>query len=208
MQEEGNAVGRTKTYDRTEVIDRAMHLFWERGYHATSTRELAEAMGINAYSLYAEFESKEQLYDATMQRYQDLVVTEHFSSLEADDASLEHVEAVVSYFGGGPEVTASRLGCLACNAAIELAPTSDTSQVSTDQYMARVSNAFRNALANAQAQGRLKEGTPVQELAAFLTVTVTGMLVLIRAGSDPAYLRAAAAQTLERLHSCTEAGQS
>ena len=192
-------MGRTKTYDRDEVTDRAMRVFWERGYHAASTRDLADAMGINSYSLYAEFGSKEQLYGDAMERYHELIVTRHFGGLEAADASLEEVEAVLDYFGGGPEVTASTLGCLACNAAVELAPTAETSRLSTDRYLERVSKAFRNALQNARVAGRLTDGAPIDELAAFLTVTVTGMLVLIRSGSDPAYLRAGRTQALERL---------
>jgi AcrR family transcriptional regulator len=192
-------VGRTKTYDRDEVTDRAMRLFWERGYHAASTRQLADAMGINPYSLYAEFGSKEQLYTDAMERYHELIVTRHFGGMEAADASLEEVEAVLDYFGGGPEVTASTLGCLACNAAVEVAPTVEASRLSTDRYLERVSNAFRHALRNARAEGRLSGGAPIDELAAFLTVAVTGMLVLIRSGSDPAYLRATRIQALERL---------
>jgi TetR/AcrR family transcriptional repressor of nem operon len=192
-------MGRTKTYDPDEVTDRAMRVFWERGYHAASTRELADAMGINAYSLYAEFGSKEQLYNQAMERYHELVVTRHFGGLEAEDASLEQVEAVLLYFGGGPEVTASTLGCLACNAAIELAPTAQTSRASTDRYLARVRDAFGNALSNAQSAGRLTDDAPVAELAAYLAVTVTGMLVLIRAGSDATYLRATAQHALDRV---------
>ncbi len=192
-------MGRTKTYDRDEVTDRAMRVFWERGYHAASTRDLADAMGINSYSLYAEFGSKEQLHSDAMERYHELIVTKHFGGMEAPDASMEEVEAVLEYFGGGPEVTASTLGCLACNAAVELAPTIEISRLSTDRYLERVSKAFRNALHNARAQGRLTDASPIDELAAFLTVTVIGMLVLIRAGSDPAYLHASRTQALERL---------
>jgi TetR/AcrR family transcriptional repressor of nem operon len=192
-------MGRPKTYDRDEVTDRAMRLFWERGYHATSIRDLTDVMGVNAYSLYAEFGSKEQLYDQAMERYHQLVVTQHFGRLEAHDASLDEVEAVLRFFGGGPEVRASTLGCLACNAAVELAPTTETSRVSTDRYMERVSRAFRHALRNAQAEGQLT-GAPVDELAEFLTVTVTGMLVLIRAGCHHEYLGSTARQAIERLH--------
>lgn len=192
-------MGRPKTYDREVVTDRAMRLFWERGYHASSIRDLTDAMGINSYSLYAEFGNKEQLYDEAMVRYHQLVVTKHFGALEAEDASLEQVEAVLRYFGGGPEVRASTLGCLACNSATELAPTTDTSRESTDKYLARVSSAFANALRNAQIERRLTDTAPVTELAEFLAVTVTGMLVLIRSGSDPGYLVATARHALERL---------
>jgi TetR/AcrR family transcriptional regulator, transcriptional repressor for nem operon len=193
-------MGRTKTYDRDEVTDRAMHLFWERGYHAASTRDLAEAMGVNSYSLYAEFGSKERLFEEAMLRYHERIVTQHFGAMEAPQASLEQVEAVLNYFGGGDDVTTSTLGCLACNSAVELAPNAQASKASTDRYLQRVVNAFINALQNAVNSGRLTAATPVHELAAFLTVTVTGMLVLIRAGSDPALLRASRSQALGRLN--------
>jgi TetR/AcrR family transcriptional regulator, transcriptional repressor for nem operon len=194
-------MGRVKTYDRDEVTDRAMHLFWERGYHAASTRDLAEAMGVNSYSLYAEFGSKERLYEEAMLRYHERIVTQHFSAMETEDASLEQVEAVLDYFGGGgKDVTTSTLGCLACNSAVELAPNAEASKAWTDRYLERVNNSFRNALHNALNSGRLIAGTPIDELAGFLTVTVTGMLVLIRAGSDPALLKASRSQALSRLN--------
>lgn len=192
-------MGRAKTYDRDEVTERAMRVFWERGYHATSTRDLAEAMGVNSNSLYAEFGSKEQLHEAAMLRYHQRIVTKHFSAMETAAASLEEVEAVLNYFGGGDEVIASTLGCFACNAAMELAPNPEVSTAWTDRYLHRVVSAFRNALENALDSGRLIAGTPIDELAAFLAVTVTGMLVLIRAGSDPALLRASRSQAMGRL---------
>lgn len=192
-------MGRRKTYDRDEVTDRAMQLFWERGYHDTSTRDLTEAMGINAYSLYAEFGSKQELYESAMDHYQQVVVTRHFGRLEADDATLEDVEDVVRYFGGGADVRASTLGCLACNAAVELAPTPEASRKSTDRYLERVAAAFRNALHNAKSTGDLHPDTAVDELAQFLTVTVTGMLVLIRSGSNPDFLASTADKALAKL---------
>jgi TetR/AcrR family transcriptional regulator, transcriptional repressor for nem operon len=192
-------MGRRKTYDRVEVTDRAMQLFWERGYHDTSTRDLTEAMGINAYSLYAEFGSKQQLYDDAMDHYQQTVVTQHFGRLEAEAASLEDVVAVLRYFGGGEDVLSSTRGCLACNAAVELAPTPEASRASTDRYVARVAAAFGNALRNARTSGELRPDTPVDELAQSLTVSVMGMLVLIRSGSRPEFLNAAAGQLLTSL---------
>jgi TetR/AcrR family transcriptional repressor of nem operon len=196
-------MGRHKTYDRTELTDEAMHLFWEHGYHATSMRDVVDATGVNASSIYAEFDSKQALYEATLARYDEVVVTGHFGALEQASATLEEVEAVLRFFGEARTVQDATIGCLLCNAATELAPTADLSRASMDDYSTRLVAAFRNALDNARAAGRLDPAAPTEELSRFFTVLLMGMFVLLRAESDPALLQAAADQGLARLASVT-----
>ena len=61
-------MGRTKSYERDDSLDAAMKVFCARGYHAVTTRELTDAMGLNVYSLYGEFGSKQGLYEAAIDR--------------------------------------------------------------------------------------------------------------------------------------------
>ena len=49
--------GRPRAFDRDEALTRAMHLFWRKGFAATSIAELTAAMGIGSSSLYAAFGS-------------------------------------------------------------------------------------------------------------------------------------------------------
>ncbi len=192
-------MGRPKTYDRDEIIERAMRLFWERGYHATSTRDLTETMGVNPYSLYAEFGSKKGLYEAAIARYELRVVHSHLGKLEADGASLEAVRALLDFFGDSGGQPGSELGCLLCNASTELAPTLAGSRASTARFVERITRAFAKALGNAAAAGRLKESAPVDELAAHFATQLIGMFVLLRAQVDATVVRAAADQALTRL---------
>ena len=192
-------MGRRKTYDRDDITDRAMRLFWEQGFHATSTRELADAMGVNAFSLYAEFGSKEGLYQAAIERYDDLIVNRHFGGLEAVGASLEDVRQVLDFFGDAGRRAASARGCLMCNTATERAPTAEASQVATARFIARVTGAFCNALGNAAAAGRLEQGVAVTQLAATFTTHLMGVFALMRAQVDGAIIRAATDEQLARL---------
>ena len=62
--------GRTRQFDVDEALDRALEVFWARGYEGATLPELTRAMGINRPSLYAAFGNKEQLFCKALDRYQ------------------------------------------------------------------------------------------------------------------------------------------
>ena len=64
-------MGRPKTYDRDEVLENALLLFWRKGFEGAHLQELVEVTGLNRFSLYKEFGSKEGLFDAAMGRYME-----------------------------------------------------------------------------------------------------------------------------------------
>ena len=61
--------GRPREFDVDEALDRALGVFWRRGYEGASLPELTEAMGINRPSLYAAFGNKEALFRRAIERY-------------------------------------------------------------------------------------------------------------------------------------------
>src|SRR5205814_4943058 len=63
--------GRTRQFDVDEALDRALEVFWERGYEGATLPELTRAMGINRPSLYAAFGNKEALFRKALDRYQE-----------------------------------------------------------------------------------------------------------------------------------------
>ena len=60
---------RVKRFNEDEVLAKAMHLFWERGYSATSIQDLVDRLGINRASLYATYGGKEELFDRAFMQY-------------------------------------------------------------------------------------------------------------------------------------------
>ena len=63
-------MARTREFDREEALDRAMHVFWDKGYEATSLSDLLDAMGIARQSLYDTFGDKHALFLEALDRYE------------------------------------------------------------------------------------------------------------------------------------------
>src|SRR5213083_2561468 len=61
--------GRPRAFDPDAALDRAMHVFWAKGYEGASLSDLTSAMDINRPSLYAAFGNKEQLFRKALDRY-------------------------------------------------------------------------------------------------------------------------------------------
>lgn len=60
---------RTKQFHREEVLQKAMELFWEKGFYATSMQDLVDNLGINRASIYDTFGSKRELFDLSIDKY-------------------------------------------------------------------------------------------------------------------------------------------
>ncbi|MBU8822970.1 TetR/AcrR family transcriptional regulator [Mycolicibacterium goodii] len=61
--------GRPRSFDRDEALDKAIRLFWERGFEATSTRDLSRTLGIGMPSIYSAFGDKRQLFTEAVEVY-------------------------------------------------------------------------------------------------------------------------------------------
>ena len=183
-------MGRAKQYERTELLDRAVELFRRQGFNGTSTTELVEELGVNRKSMYSEFESKQGLFEATLEHYDRNHLSRVLGPLEADDAGLESIRGAFEDYASASEGRFSGLGCLMCNTAVERGATDPASSRFTAAYLARIDAAFRHGLGNAQQSGEIGEQANLGELAAFLTSVFVGVAASIRAEAPPEQLHA------------------
>ena len=187
-------MGRPKSYERDTVTAAAMELFWQRGYHDVSTRELVQAMGINMNTLYTEFGTKAGLFSAALEYYEQHMVPSYIGALEQPDASIDTIRDVLDSFPAFADSDEFLPGCLITNTATELAPTPAASQDSMARYIDRLGNAFTNALQNSAP-----ESTDVTAMARSLTTTMLGMFVMIRAQTDRRLLQDTVEAALEHI---------
>ena len=169
-----------------------MRLFWQRGFHATSTQDLAEHMEVNRFSLFAEFGSKQGLFEAALEMYEREVVTSHFAVLESTEAGLDEIGSVIDTFAASAGGPGSERGCMLCNVAAERAPFDPASERIVAGYVDRIQRALLNALENAQQRGEVDPDVGITDQARLFTSSLLGFWLLMRAGIDPELLHGAA----------------
>lgn len=194
-------MGRPKEFDRNQLVAKATELFHRLGFSATSTQQLVDHLGINRKSMYAEFGSKQGLFEAVLERYDELNIGNHFGPLETSSAGLLEIGEAIKSFARASRGKSAGLGCLLCNTAVERAANDDATRPFVDRYIRRLTNAFRNALENAQHSGEIGEEVDPIAQARFLTSASLGIAVLVRAKSAPAITEGAAQVALAHLES-------
>jgi TetR/AcrR family transcriptional repressor of nem operon len=192
-------MGRKKSYDRDELVGKAVEIFRDHGFAGTSAEMLVEGLGVNRYSLYAEFGSKQGLFDAALQRYDDEVLGRNFGPLESPGAGVREVRALLEFFGAAGKGPASGRGCLLCNTAVEFGPEDSSGAGFVQRYFERLSKAFHAALDNARRDGDLHRSVDPREEASFFTASVLGLFVMVRAKAPAALIESAARVAIEHL---------
>jgi TetR/AcrR family transcriptional regulator, transcriptional repressor for nem operon len=184
-------MGRAKQYDRVDLMDRAIELFRMRGFNGTTTADLVAELGVNRKSMYAEFGSKQGLFEAVLERYSAHHLSRVLAPLEAPQAGADAIRAAFDGYASASEGWFRGRGCLLCNTAVERSALDPGSARYVAAYLERLTAAFRHALGNAVAAGEVADTADVEALASFFTVSLIGVAACARAEADPAQVRAA-----------------
>lgn len=182
-----------KQYDRIELLDRAIELFRLQGFNGTSTAELVDELGVNRKSMYAEFGSKQGLFEAALERYAEHHLTNVLAPIEAPDAGLAAIGAAFDGYASASGGWAQGRGCLLCNTAVERGALDPGARQHVAAYLRRLTAAFTHALTNARCAGELADDADIDSLAAYLTTALIGVAACIRAEAPPAQVAAACA---------------
>ncbi len=174
-------MGRKQVWDQTEVLAGAMRLFRRRGYLGASVRDIEEATGLHPGSLYRVFQSKEGLFCAALDAYNDQVVQGRIRAhlLEQPDP----VAGIRSFFTSAFETGLERdPGCLLTNTAVESFTVSQAA-AGVRRGLEAIESGLADALTRARALGLLTADLDVEVSAARLLALYQGLLVLVRAGA-------------------------
>jgi TetR/AcrR family transcriptional regulator, transcriptional repressor for nem operon len=183
-------VARPKAYDRDAALQAARDLFWERGYERTSIGDLEARTGLNRSSLYGEFGSKRELFDAALECYADRVIVGLLAGLgEAGTPGLAAIAGLFQQLAGlfRCDTILSARGCLMVNTIAEMAADDPRVRAHAAAYRDRLRAGFGAALARAAAHGETDTGPEEAQAhtrADLLTTSLMGIWLAVRI--DPA----------------------
>jgi TetR/AcrR family transcriptional repressor of nem operon len=185
-------MSRPRTFDEAAALDAAMHRFWQHGYAATSVRDLGQAMGIGAASLYNAFGNKHALFIRCLDRYLDNFMRARIARLRT---TLPPRAAIETFLADTAERSlANRHGCLLVNTALEVAPHDSAVAAVVVARLAELEGFFHGCILAGRRDGSITRARPARDLARLLLTTVMGMRVLARAWPEAAVLNGALRQ--------------
>jgi len=175
-------MARTKEFNEDQALDKAIEIFWHKGYNGTSAQDLVTHLGLSRSSLYDTFGDKQKLFVESLKRYQKKSqdYTVHlFDSSENIKETLHDLlkQAVI-------ESLEDRItkGCFMVNTSVELAMHDPEIAKIVQNNTKVMEEVFTNAVQKGQDLGQISKKNDARVLARFIFNNYSGIRVLARSG--------------------------
>lgn len=180
-------LARPRAFQEDKALDAAIECFWRHGLDATSVRDLADEMGINAPSLYNAFGDKRALFARALERYAH-GMRERLQQREEQHAPKAAIQIFFRDLITRSLADTDRRGCFIVNSVIDVAPHDDDLRVAISSYLAEIESFFLRCLQRAQASGEIPASAVPEDIAQLFVGVALGLQVLARANPERALL--------------------
>ncbi|WP_137226993.1 TetR/AcrR family transcriptional regulator [Shewanella sp. MEBiC00475] len=171
-------------FDREDVLEKAKNLFWQKGFLATSTREIQTTMDMRPGSIYAAFGSKADLYHQTLIHYAQTSANELNDKIEQN----EHVwDGLKQYLRGLIVPCCATVPSELCMVMRTLAELDESHQETLNiarDLLTKVEHRFANIIEQAQTRGDLSAKLDKYQVAKKIQVHIIGLRSYLKATGD------------------------
>jgi AcrR family transcriptional regulator len=184
--------GRPRSFDRSAALQRAMEVFWTKGFDAASMADLTSAMGINSPSLYAAFGSKEALFEEAIALYARSEGTEIWDALDEAPTAREAITRFLRRSAHSFTRPGRPAGCLIVLGALHGARGNEKACRLLRQRRSENARDLCERLERAVREGELPDSVDRQGIATFYATVQHGMSIQARDGASREALLAVA----------------
>ncbi|GAD90796.1 hypothetical protein VHA01S_056_00130 [Vibrio halioticoli NBRC 102217] len=181
-------MAKTAQFDRNEVIEKATNLYWKKGYHATSMRNLQDEIDMRPGSIYAAFGSKDGLFKEALKNYAQHGLASIELCRQGNASPLgalkDFVKAqVIETAQGAPNGV-----CMLAKTLSELTSEHQELLDETKAHLSKVVDEFVKLIEQAQQMGELDKEKSATDLANYLQIQITGLRTFAKMNNDKVVL--------------------
>ncbi len=193
-------MARPREFDSTQALEKAMEVFWAKGYEATSLSDLIGAMGISKSSLYDVFGNKHELFLATLDHYCKTIAPRNIAAvLDGAPDAKSGIAALFSHFVEDLLCRGENCGCFASNTAVEVALIDPDARARVHAASLNLEDVICQVVEGGQAKGDITTRHDPRTLARHLANSLQGLMVTGKANPDRGVLEDISAMALSAL---------
>lgn len=180
-------MARSKDFDESEVLAKAVRLFWLKGYNGTSMQDLVDTLGISRSSLYDTYVDKHTLYLKALEFYQNSGASQLDDIVANTESAKEAIKQLLHLIAGNLMKDKQHKGCFLVNAEVEVAPHDAKVKDIVCKNDKQVEEAFHRAIRKGQESGEISHKQDAQALTRFFLNTIKGIRVSAKSTTDKAF---------------------
>lgn len=179
-------MARTKEFNEIEILDKAIDLFWFKGYNGASMQDVVDSLGLSRSSIYDTFGDKHQLYISALEQYRKQAAGGLIEMVKQSTSPIQTIQQLLEMLSNDSLNTVCNKGCFMTNSTIELAPHDPEIHKIVKDNMQDIEEAFYNLVKKGQDLGEITSQNDARALARFLFNTISGIRVAAKSGADKA----------------------
>lgn len=177
-------MSRAAPYDRDAALDAAMSIFWDKGYHATSLKDLEAALSMKPGSIYAAFQCKENLYLLALERYFTKFHTMFRDQITNAASPVDALANHLRSYARLPRADATRQACMLTKSVIDTRTTDPAIADRSREYLGKMRHEIALAFERARELGELAPDIQAARLALRYQVNIAALRFELHQDSD------------------------
>lgn len=179
-----SVMARTKDFDEDEVLQKAMNLFWYKGYNGTSMQDLVDGLGISRSSMYDTYGDKHTLFMRALENYKKMGTAKMKAIVDNAPTAKAAIRRMFEYTVTELLRDDQHRGCFLVNAGVEMAPhDAEVSKMLCDNDK-QLEECFNEAIKKGQNSAEISNEQSSHALAQFILNSIKGIRVTAKSGAD------------------------